>query len=268
MITNFMEEDNNSKYGLKIYLAGPDVFRKDALKRFALLKKYATKYGHEGLAPFDNTIDNISQEELNTPIHSMEIFAQNVKLIDKCDIIIANIEPFRGAGVDDGTAFELGYGFAAGKTMYGYSTLSKLPLRKITEIMFDLNKQPKFQEIENFGHSVNLMIAHSIEASGGKIFSTFEQCLIDLNRQLENPKLRKIEIKEAIKKKLKDIEEATDAGSTGSFEGPAASSPIKRKYLQGTDFSKILKYKKLNKPYGVVSMVERIKEEIEKNGKK
>jgi hypothetical protein len=39
----------------------------------------------------------------------------------------------------------------------------------------------EFVMIEAFGHNcVNLMIQESIELSGGKILSTFEECLIDL----------------------------------------------------------------------------------------
>ena len=112
----------------------------------------------------------------------MEIFEANVSLINVCDIIIANILPFRGACADDGTAWEIGYGFALNKIIYGYTEFNNFSVKAITNIMFELQRQDEFTEVENFGNTVNLMLADSIKKSGGKIFKTFEECLFDLNQ--------------------------------------------------------------------------------------
>ena len=167
----------------KIYLAGPDVFRSNAISRLNSLKRFAERYGHRGLAPLDNVL-NIADSEKGTPKHATLIFEANVDLIEECDVIIANLEPFRGPSIDDGTAWEIGYGYARGKKIYGYSALSDKSLEEITKMMFDMSKQTKYPNIEKMGHSVNLMIQDSIVASGGKIFKTFEECLIDLNKPL------------------------------------------------------------------------------------
>jgi len=45
-------------------------------------------------------------------------------------------------------------------------------------------QKEKYPEYEIMGNPVNLMIADSIKGSGGKIFKTFEMCLIDLNKSL------------------------------------------------------------------------------------
>ena len=166
----------------KIYLAGPDVFRKNALSRLNRLREFAKRYGHEGLMPLDNTI-NIEEKDMHTQKHSGLIFLANVNLIDECDVIIANIEPFRGPSVDDGTAWEIGYGYAKGKKIWGYSQFSDLSLKEITDMMFDMSRQKKFPMYEMMGNPVNLMIADSIKSSGGKIFATFEECLVDLNKK-------------------------------------------------------------------------------------
>ncbi|MFA5409635.1 MAG: nucleoside 2-deoxyribosyltransferase [Bacilli bacterium] len=162
---------------IKIYLAGPDVFRKNAIEHLESLKKLASQYGFEGLAPLDNVVI-VSDEEIGTPVHSNLIFKANVDLIKKCDIIIANINPFRGACIDDGTAWEIGCGYAWGKMIYGYSDFCNLSLKAITQIMFDVNRQEEYSEIEDFGNTVNLMIVDSIKNSGGSIFKTFEDCLV------------------------------------------------------------------------------------------
>lgn len=41
--------------GLTIYLAGPDVFRPDALTHGQNLKALCAEFGHRGLYPLDNT---------------------------------------------------------------------------------------------------------------------------------------------------------------------------------------------------------------------
>lgn len=180
MIIKKFNEINSASKKYKIYLAGPDVFRKNAIKSLSELKRVAKRYGHEGLAPLDNILE-IEEDQKFTPKHATMIFDANVQLIEDCDVIIANIEPFRGPSVDDGTAWEIGYGFAKNKIIYGYSELSDKSLEEITKMMFDMSKQKKYTEIEKMGHSTNLMIVDSIKASGGKVFKTFEECLIHLS---------------------------------------------------------------------------------------
>jgi len=168
----------------KIYLAGPDVFRANALKHFEMLKTLCNKYGFEGLSPFDNDVN--FDGELLSKKHSCHIFLGNIKQINNCDIIIANLVPFRGVCIDDGTAFEIGLGFAKEKLMYGYSEYCNMTMNEIIQFYFDITegsdlKQSEFPIIESFeGNCVNLMIQESIELSGGKILKSFEDCLIDL----------------------------------------------------------------------------------------
>jgi nucleoside 2-deoxyribosyltransferase len=169
---------------MKIYLAGPDVFRKNARAHFKMLKSLAEKYGHVAIAPLDNDIIMEKGEEF-TPAHAMKIFHSNVKMMDECDVIIANIEPFRGACIDDGTAFELGYGYARDKMMYGYSPCVKELIPEITSRMFDLSRQKEYSIIENFGSPVNLMLSCAVMEREGKLFQTFEECLLHLNTFLK-----------------------------------------------------------------------------------
>ena len=100
----------------KIYIAGPDVFEPDSIeigKRHALTCK---KYGFEGMYPLDNVID-FNQERKKI---AQDIFIANVELIKQADIVIANLNPFRGKEADSGTVWECGYAFGLGKKVYGY----------------------------------------------------------------------------------------------------------------------------------------------------
>jgi nucleoside 2-deoxyribosyltransferase len=169
-----------SALNYKIYLAGPDVFRKNAISRLNSLKRMTDFHGHSGMVPFDNKIP-ILPTDTKTQIGS-KIFFANVELMDNAQVIIANLDPYRGPGVDDGTAFEIGYGYAKGIRIYGYTTLMDMELKDITTMMFDLEKQKKYSELEDFGNTCNLMISDSIKASGGAIFKTLEECLMHLNQ--------------------------------------------------------------------------------------
>jgi len=163
---------------LKIYLAGPDVFRLNAIEYFDILKKSCIEFGFEALVPLDNSVE-INEEDIMTPVHSKLIFNENFNLIKECDVIVANLVPFRGACIDDGTAWEIGCGFAFGKKIYGYSKYNEKSLLDITEEFG--YKMSEFPIVENFGNSVNLMICESIKKSGGFILEKFEDCLKHLS---------------------------------------------------------------------------------------
>jgi nucleoside 2-deoxyribosyltransferase len=194
---------------IKIYLAGPDVFRQNAMEHFNTLKVTCDKHGFEGIAPLDNTI-NVNPEDELTPVHSNLIFTANVDMIKNCDVIVANIEPFRGAGVDDGTAWEIAYGFALGKKIWGYSDYCNLALKAITNVMFDINRQEHYPIVENFGNTANLMIVESIKKSGGGIFKTFEECIENVYKVYNVDELKTLAVDTdfidyLIVKKLKNI---------------------------------------------------------------
>ena len=57
------------------------------------------------------------QVDINAPDILTTIYVINVKDIDEADVVVANVEPFRGACVDDGTAFEIGMAAAKGKPL-------------------------------------------------------------------------------------------------------------------------------------------------------
>lgn len=94
---------------MRIYIAGFDVFRKDAAEHGIACKELCASYEIGGLYPFDNEAET-----------ACGIFCGNLALIDACDAVCANLNPFRGCEPDSGTCFELGYAYAKGKRLYGY----------------------------------------------------------------------------------------------------------------------------------------------------
>jgi nucleoside 2-deoxyribosyltransferase len=170
IVKKVIKEQSSKSYN--IYLAGPNVFKKNAMEDLNHLKKISKKYKQIGNAPLDNEVD------LTDIGAATKIFQGNVDMMDKCDVIIANLEPFRGPNMDDGTAFEIGYGFAKGMIMYGYMTHHDKELKDITSDLYGDDED--FPHVEDFKYPRNLMIVDSINASGGKIFATFEECVRDL----------------------------------------------------------------------------------------
>lgn len=125
----------------KVYLAGFDVFAPDAVRRGAALKRMCAEYGFVGLYPLDN--------EASDP---QEIFTGNLALLDEAELVMANLDPFRGDEPDSGTAFECGYARAKGKRVYGYLSDARTMREKLGAADRD------GFAVEDFGMAVNLML--------------------------------------------------------------------------------------------------------------
>lgn len=147
----------------KIYIAGPDVFEKDSIEIGKRLVKLCEKYGFEGLYPLDNVVD-FSQEKHNI---AQDIFDANTEMIKKADIVIANLNTFRGKEADSGTVWECGYASALGKDVYGYMQTASSYIENFSEDEkfardgFFVDKNERM--IEDFDHPINLMIACSLK---------------------------------------------------------------------------------------------------------
>lgn len=146
----------------KVYLAGFDVFYADGRERGNQMKQLCQSYELEGLYPLDNEASS-----------AKDIFMGNLSLIDQCDAVAANINPFRGDEPDSGTAFEIGYAYAKGKAVYAYLEHTVPMIERLGE--FD----KKGFVVENFGLPVNLMIGCSVTIVKGGL----DECLLMISRQ-------------------------------------------------------------------------------------
>jgi nucleoside 2-deoxyribosyltransferase len=96
---------------MKLYLAGPDVFRPDAARWAARSAALCAAAGHLALVPLD----------AGGVRRAAAIYAGNLRLITEADCVLANLNPFRGAEPDSGTCVEIGYALALGKRVVGYA---------------------------------------------------------------------------------------------------------------------------------------------------
>ncbi len=155
---------------LKIYLAGPDVFEQNAIEQGKALKELCRQYGFEGVFPLDNEIicDGTPYEVAKT------IREANIDLINACDIIMANLNPFRGLEPDSGTVYEVGYATALGKKVYGYAEDRRPMIEHVHEQQKLSDNAALCQDgkiIEDFGLSHNLMMLDVVIAQSA------EECL-------------------------------------------------------------------------------------------
>jgi len=143
----------------RLYLAGFDVFRADALAHGEALKALCRAYGYEGLFP----LDNHAPAGLSGRALAEWIYRQNIALIRQADAVLANLDPFRGAEPDSGTAFEVGYAAALGKPVWGYTSQAASLIEQVAVGVdpADATRAVDAQgyTVEDFGLNLNLMLA-------------------------------------------------------------------------------------------------------------
>lgn len=179
---------------MKIYIAGPEIFLENAIEVMGAKKRLCAKYGHEGICPFDTNVENVT----NTFECGKFIAAENERLIDECDVVIASITPFRGENADPGTIYEIGYARGRGKRILAYTYEHMTHSRRICKRYYKEDvedfkdfKRGRFDKIfiDDFDMVENAMIDGGIVASGGEIVLSdveaidlanvegFEECL-------------------------------------------------------------------------------------------
>ena len=153
---------------MNIYLAGPDVFLPDAVEIGRRKVAICARHGVTGLYPLDNIIAREATDA------SLQIFKANEAMMDRCGIIIANLTPFRGAGADPGTVYELGYMAGRGRFCLGYCNEPALYLDRVRRLTTvrpheDRHVDADGLTVEDFGHHDNLMMIHALELHGAPL---------------------------------------------------------------------------------------------------
>ncbi len=146
----------------KVYLAGFDVFRPDAVERGTYLKSLCETQGLIGRYPFDNEVP----AGLSPADAAALICQSNIDMIKDCDVVLANLNVFRGYEPDSGTVFEVGYAIALGKPVWAYFE-SKGSLRDQVPHTDGVDEEGFF--VEDFGLARNLMMACSWSGSSDTV---------------------------------------------------------------------------------------------------
>ena len=150
---------------MKVYLAGPDVFLPDAVDIGRRKVELCRRGGLIGLYPLDNAVDITAKDA------SLQIFRGNEAMMNEASAIIANLTPFRVAGADAGTVYELGYMAGRGKLCLGYTNDPSSyadRVRQFTEVTSRDGRLVDAQglTVEDFALTDNLMMIHALDQNG------------------------------------------------------------------------------------------------------
>jgi nucleoside 2-deoxyribosyltransferase len=145
------------------YLAGPEVFLPNAVAHAARKVEICRRFGLHGLPPLDQDVETTAKA-LDV---WRSIYEKDIAMMERSDIVIANLTPFGGASADAGTLIEVGWFLGKGKPIFGYSNTSESfeqrMRRQLGDGCADLG-------IEGFHLPDNLMIVGAVHSGGCPIF--------------------------------------------------------------------------------------------------
>lgn len=150
---------------ISCYCAGPQVFLDNAVQFAKCQVEICSNFGLVGRAPSDTEVrraEGMTDEEFG-----LSIYLSDLKLMSECDIIIANLTPFRGPSADSGTIFELGWFVGKGRPAFGYSNSARSFQERTTQhLKLIADPLPNIQ-VEAFGALPdNLMIPGGLLSNG------------------------------------------------------------------------------------------------------
>jgi len=149
---------------MKAYLAGPEVFLRNAREQAAKKVAICAKFGLSGCPPLNEDIAELTR--LGNSEAWRMIFRKYLAMMEECDIIIANLTPFGGASADSGTLVELGWFLGRGKPVFGYSNSGIGFETRMTRHLQSLEPKIAGIAVESFGLPDNLMIAGAVQSGG------------------------------------------------------------------------------------------------------
>lgn len=154
----------------RVYLAGPDVFRPDALAWGEEAKGVARRFGLDATFPLDDA---------GKTDHAARIFAACIRQLAQADAVVANLTPFRGVSADVGTAFELGWAHANEYPLFAWSSDTRPLIERVSDIEATQQGRrvdAKGWQVEDFHLADNLML---IEALAAPIRTSLEDAMRD-----------------------------------------------------------------------------------------
>ncbi|AUG03150.1 nucleoside 2-deoxyribosyltransferase [Pseudomonas sp. 09C 129] len=167
----------------RIYLAGFDLFRRDAIARGEYLKHLCQTQGLQGLYPFDQQVPAQPTPEQTAQL----ICQQNMQLIRGCDAVLANLNDFRGLEPDSGTAFEVGMAIALGKPVWAWF---EAPATLREQVPHDADgRDAEGFLVEDFHLPRNLMLACTWAGHSGSAEEALPRLAAYLARQRPPPPL-------------------------------------------------------------------------------
>lgn len=148
----------------RVYLAGPDVFFPEGRALLARKRALCRRYGFAAVSPLDADRGAKRAARASRRARGLAIAAANEAKIRACQLVVANLSPFRGPSADPGTVYELGFARGLGLPVFAYTTDGRT-FRERTLVALGLDSHERDLErdrdglaIEDFGLRDNLML--------------------------------------------------------------------------------------------------------------
>ena len=150
---------------VKAYLAGPDVFLPDAREHARRKVAICARHGILGLPPLNEDAESLGA--LTDEEAWRAIFRKDLAMMEECDVVVANLTPFRGPSADAGTLVEVGWFLGRGRPVFGYSNAAA-PFSERSRRQVEAVPDPlPGLSVEGFGLPDNLMIPGAVLTGGG-----------------------------------------------------------------------------------------------------
>ncbi len=166
----------------RVYLAGPDSFHPNAEAITANKIAICEKYGLAGIAP---RLPGASGPPGRAA--AMARYRDDLARLTSCQALIANMSPFRGTGMDAGTAFEMGMMAGLSRPVVAYSLDRRDYAQRITELHAVIGEPLKRDgdrletsdgiEVEAYGLADNYKVSCAAEAAAAPLVHEFEEAV-------------------------------------------------------------------------------------------
>ena len=163
-----------------VYISGVERYQKNGDEIFAKRKSICEKYGFEVYTPMD-WADGVKEIKTENPyIWAYNKFDNYQQHVRNCDVLIADLNDYRGYEVNNEVGFECGMAFQLGKKLYGYQDNTSPLVEKLPH----LGEEKEFRDhtgsnVENFGYPANLMFGSSMKIFEGKFEEIMKQVAED-----------------------------------------------------------------------------------------
>lgn len=143
-----------------IYLATVDRYLPNAQAIYVRMKEICSDYGFDVVSPLDWApgVEEIETDNLYTrAANLLDNYQQHVR---NCDMVVGDLNFFRGYEPSNDVSFECGMGFQLGKKLYGYMDDTRPLIERIPHYGPEHEyRDQSGSNVENFNYPANLMFA-------------------------------------------------------------------------------------------------------------
>jgi len=165
-----------------VYLSGFERYDINGEDIYKKMKEICREYRLKAVSPLDDAPGWGKIESDNPYIQAANLFDNYQRHVRHCDIMIANLNDYRGYEICNDVGFECGMGFMLGKKLYGYMDNTDYLIHRVPHLGADKEfRDHTGSNVENFNYPANLMFACSMKIFEGK----FEEIIAKVAKDLE-----------------------------------------------------------------------------------